>query len=66
MHEEAKAGGRYRNKKTGNIYVVLHSAFASWDSYQSLAVYQREDKDADGRIWVRAFSEFYEKFESLD
>ena len=60
MHEEAKAGGRYRNKKTGNIYVVLHSAFASWDSYQ------REDKDADGRIWVRAFSEFYEKFESLD
>ena len=65
MREEANVGGRYKNKRTGNIYIVLHNAFASWDSYQNLVVYQREDKDADGRIWVRAFSEFYEKFEAL-
>lgn len=66
MQKEAKINGRYKNIKTGKVYIVLYNAFASWDSYQNLVVYQIEDKDADDRIWVRAFHEFYEKFESLD
>jgi hypothetical protein len=66
MQEEAKIEGRYEHKKTGRIYVVLHNALASWDSYQNLVVYQREDKDAIGQVWVRSLTEFNEKFKLLD
>jgi hypothetical protein len=66
MQEEAKIGGRYLNKKTGRIYVVLYNARASWDSYQILVIYQREEKDAVDQIWVRSLNEFNEKFELLD
>jgi hypothetical protein len=66
MQEEAKVGGRYLNKKTGRIYIVLHNALASWDSYQNLVVYQREDKDVVDQIWTRSLTEFNEKFEPLD
>jgi hypothetical protein len=66
MQEEAKIGGRYLNKKNGRIYVVLHTALASWDSNQNLVIYQREDKDVVDQIWVRSLTEFNEKFELLD
>jgi hypothetical protein len=66
MQEEVKVGGRYLNKKTGRIYIVLHNALASWDSYQNLVVYQREDKDVVDQIWIRSLTEFNEKFEPLD
>jgi hypothetical protein len=65
VQEEAKIGGRYLNKKTGRIYIVLHNALASWDLYQSLVIYQREEKDAVDQIWVRSSTEFNEKFELL-
>jgi hypothetical protein len=66
MQEKVKVGGRYLNKKTGRIYIVLHNALASWDSYQNLVVYQREDKDVVDQIWIRSLTEFNEKFEPLD
>jgi hypothetical protein len=66
MQEEVKVGSRYLNKKTGDIYIILHNALASWDSYQNLVVYQREDKDVVDQVWVRSRTEFNEKFESLD
>jgi hypothetical protein len=66
MQKEAKVGGRYLNKKTGRIYIVLYNVLASWDSYQNLVVYQREDKDVADQIWARSLTEFNEKFESLD
>jgi hypothetical protein len=67
MQEEAKVGGRYKNLKTGKVYVVIHNALASWDSLQSLVVYQipREDKRADGQVWVRSLTEFNKKFRFL-
>jgi hypothetical protein len=66
MQEEARIGGRYKNIKTENVYVVLYNVIASWDSIQRLVVYQREDKDADSKVWVRSLTEFNEKFELLD
>jgi hypothetical protein len=66
QEEEIKIGGRYLNKNTGRIYIVLHDALASWDSYQRLVVYQREDKDAIDQVWIRSLTEFNEKFELLD
>jgi hypothetical protein len=65
MQEEAKIGGRYRNIKTDMVYIVLYNARASWDSDQSLVVYQREDKDAGDQVWVRSLKEFNEKFKYL-
>jgi hypothetical protein len=66
MRKEVKIGARYLNNKNGRIYIVLHNALASWDSYQNLVVYQREDKDAVDQIWVRSLTEFNEKFKLLD
>ena len=65
MQEEVKVGGRYKNNKTGKVYTVLYNAHASWDSYQSLVVYQRENKDVVDQVWVRSLTEFNEKFEYL-
>jgi hypothetical protein len=65
MQEEAKVGKRYLNKKTGRVYIVLHNALASWDSYQNLVIYQKEDKDAVDQVWARSLTEFNEKFELL-
>jgi hypothetical protein len=66
MQEEAKIGGHYLNKKNGKIYIVLHNALASWDSYQNIVVYQKESMDAINQVWVRSLNEFKEKFEFLD
>jgi hypothetical protein len=66
MQKEAKIGGRYLNKKTGKVYVVLHNALSSWDSHQNLVVYQREDKVEINQIWVRSLTEYNEKFNLLD
>ena len=62
MPEEVTVGGRYRNNKTGNVYIVLHNAVASWDVHQSMVIYQREDGD-DKKVWVRSLAEFKAKFE---
>jgi hypothetical protein len=64
--EEAKIGGRYLNKKNERVYIVLYNALASWDSYQNLVIYQREDKDVVDQIWARSLTEFNEKFKLLD
>jgi hypothetical protein len=66
MQEESKIGGRYLNKKNGKNYIVLYNALSSWDLYQKLVIYQREDKDAVEQVWVRSLTEFNEKFELLD
>jgi hypothetical protein len=67
MQEEAKVGGRYLNKKTGRIYIVLHNALLAKNySYQRLVVYQEEGKDATDQIWVIRLEEFNEKFKLLD
>jgi hypothetical protein len=66
MQKEAEVGGWYSNKKTGQVYVVLYNALASWDSYQNLVVYKRKDKEDGDQVWVRSLAEFNEKFELLD
>jgi hypothetical protein len=66
MQKETKVGGRYKNIKTGKVYIVLYNALASWDSSQNLVVYHREDKYADSKIWIRSLTEFNEKFKLLD
>jgi hypothetical protein len=66
MGKEAKIGGRYVNKKTGRVYIVLYNASASWDLYQNLVIYRGGDKGAIDKVWVRSLTEFNEKFELLD
>ncbi|GHU51030.1 hypothetical protein FACS1894200_10860 [Spirochaetia bacterium] len=62
MNKVVKAGGRYRNIKTGNVYMAVANAQASWDVNEELVVYQREDGE-DETVWVRSLTEFNEKFE---
>jgi hypothetical protein len=62
----AKIGGYYLNKKTREIYIVLHNALSSWDSYQDLVVYRKESMNAINQVWARSLTEFNEKFELLD
>lgn len=63
MEKEAVVGKRYKNIKTGKIYLVLHNAVAAWDNLQSLVVYKREGEHETEKIWVRSLTEFNEKFE---
>jgi hypothetical protein len=63
---EVEIGGRYENIKTGEVYIVLRTALASWDCCQYLVVYQRADKEAGNPVWVRSLTEFGEKFRLLD
>jgi hypothetical protein len=53
-------GKSYINKKTKEIYTVLHFATASWDDTQVLVVYAKPELD---KLWVRSLNEFKEKFE---
>jgi hypothetical protein len=67
MQEEAKIGGRYLNKKTGKIFVVLHNALSAWDySYKKFVIYRWEGDDINGQVWARNLREFNEKFKLLD
>jgi hypothetical protein len=63
---EVETGGRYENIKTGEVYIVLHTALASWDCCRHLVVYEREDKEAGNPVWVRSLTEFGEKFRLVD
>lgn len=61
----------WKNKKTGNIYVVLYDeAIECTNSREDIeyTVYTsiNDVKDMNGKIFVRQTNEFYQKFERVN
>jgi hypothetical protein len=65
MQKKAKIGGRYLNKTTGKVYIVLRNALLSRDPDQSFVVYQGENTDAKNQIWIGELADFNETFKFL-
>lgn len=58
---------RYRNKKTGNVYVVLGQVTNATNAQdgQEMVLYARDEGWARSQKFVRDINEFTEKFEEV-
>ena len=57
---------RYRNKKTGDVYIRLANGIDATNSRDGLAVIVYCQEDNGNSVFVRDEKEFYEKFEIVE